>query len=31
MSLAKHLSVIPTNVESNAGWSRLDKDSGIEI
>jgi hypothetical protein len=30
MSLAKQLSVIP-NVESNAGWSRLDKDSGIEI
>jgi hypothetical protein len=30
MSLAKQLSVIP-NVESNAGWSRLDRDSGIEI
>jgi hypothetical protein len=30
MSLAKQLSVIPT-MESSAGWSRIDQDSGIEI
>jgi hypothetical protein len=30
MNLAKQLSVIP-NVESTSGWSRSDKDSGIEI
>jgi hypothetical protein len=30
MSLAKQLSAIP-NVESNAGWSRVDQDSSVEI
>ena len=30
MNLAKQLSAIP-NGESNAGWSRLDQDYGIEI
>jgi hypothetical protein len=30
MVLAKQLSAIP-NVESNAGWSRTDQESGIEI